>query len=71
MRFQAVTGADQFSDTQESSPDTATDTSYSNYFKAQADQPVLDNSSSLPFLEKDLAEADEKLALVTESRRYR
>lgn len=54
-------GADQSTDTQDSSLETVTDTSSSDYFKEQADQPVLDNSSGLPLWEKDLAENDEKL----------
>lgn len=48
------------SNNQESSLDTVTDMSSSDYFKAQNDQPVIDNSRDLSLREKDLAE-DEKL----------
>ena len=47
------------SNNQESSLDTVTDMSSSEYFKAQADQPVIDNSNGLPLWEKDLADDDD------------
>ena len=46
----------QSTNNQDSSLDTVTDTSSFDYFKAQGDQPVIDNSSGLPLWEKDLAE---------------
>ncbi len=49
-------GAVQSTNNQDSSLDTVTDTSSFDYFKAQGDQPVIDNSSGLPLWEKDLAE---------------
>ena len=54
-------GAAQISDSQESSLDTANDTSSSDYVKAQGDPPVIDNSSTLPLEDKDLAEVDATL----------
>ena len=54
-------GSAQISNTQEISLDTSTDNSSSDYFKAQNDQPVIENSSGLTLREKDLADYDATL----------